>query len=189
MTETSGFWRALRGDGTPRARASAYVARLTADPPVDDVAWLAGVMLGHDEDHARWELRYAMRALGLLVAERDALDDRTASLVAEALELALERDPNVAANMVAVAEAQFEARLGAYREAFHKRTAKESQVGRLAREVLSFSSAVPNDREAAIAQAAGIVSRYLSNASESLRKAFGDAKLPEHVKPSEAIGD
>ena len=131
MTESSGFWRALRGDGTPHMRATAYVSRLTGEPPADDVAWLAGMMLGRDEDHARWELRYAMRSLGLLVAERDALDDRTASLVAEALELALERDPNVAASMVSVAEAQFEARLAAYREAFHKRSAKESQMSQL----------------------------------------------------------
>ena len=188
MTETSGFWRALRGDGSPRMRASAYVSRLTGDPPADDVAWLAGIMLGRDEDHARWELRYAMRALGMLVAERDALDDRTASLVAEALELALERDPNVAANMVATAEAQFEARLTAYREAFHRRIAKESQASRLARELLSFSAAVPNDRDAAIRQAAGLLARFMAVAAEALRKAFGEARLPEDVKPSEATG-
>ncbi|MBI2795131.1 MAG: hypothetical protein HYX65_00315 [Gemmatimonadetes bacterium] len=188
MTETSGFWRALRGDGTPRARAGAYVSRLTGEPPADDVAWLAAIMLGHDEDHARWELRYAMRAIGLLVAERDALDDRTASLVAEALELALERDPNVAANMVNVAGAQFEARLAAYREAFHKRSARESQESRLARELLSFSSAVPGDRERAIREAAGVIARQAATAAEALRRAFGEARLPDDVKPSEALG-
>ena len=188
MTETSGFWRALRGDGTPRARANAYVSRLTGEPPAGDVAWLAAIMLGRDEDHARWELRYAMRALGLLVAERDALDDRTASLVAEALELALERDPNVAADMVNVAEAQFEARLAAYREAFHRRSAKESQVSQLARELLGFSSAVPSDRDRAIREAGGVLARYAAASAEALRRAFGEARLPDDVKPSEAFG-
>ena len=38
-----------------------------------------------DVDHARWELRYARRALGLIAAQRDALDDRTASVVAREL--------------------------------------------------------------------------------------------------------
>ena len=138
-----------------------------------------------DEDHARWELRYARRALGLLVAERDALDDRTPALVADALEAALERDPHVAADKVDVALAQFNVRLSAYREAFRARNPKEAVGLRLGRELLSFSSAVPKERDLAIAEAATILQRLMSDAAEALRRSFGEAKLPDDLPPSQ----
>ena len=69
-----------------------------------------------DVDHARWELRYARRALGLIAAQRDALDDRTASIVARAISEAFGRDQNIAARMVDTSERQFNARLSAYRD-------------------------------------------------------------------------
>ena len=71
-------WRAAR---MIRTRAAAYVAVLWRDPAPEEAQWLASHSAG-DLDHARWELRYARRALGLLTAQRDALDDRTASVVA-----------------------------------------------------------------------------------------------------------
>ena len=189
MDFTRGLLRAIQGrDADGRQSAAGYVASLVAEPGDIDVAWLAGIMLSHDEDHARWELRYARRALGLLVAERDALDDRTPSLVADALEAALERDANVAADRVEVALAQFNSRLGAYREAFRLRNTKEPLGPRLARELLSFSSAVPKDRDQAIADAAGMLGRMMSEAAESLRRAFGEAHLPDDVPPSQATG-
>ena len=75
-------WRAERD---LQRKADRYVERLVAEPGDDDVRWLAHAATRGDTDHARWELRYAKRALGLLTAERDALDDRTGSLVARAL--------------------------------------------------------------------------------------------------------
>jgi hypothetical protein len=181
--------RALQGKGAPDRRAAAgYVAHLVADPSDADVAWLTAIMLSKDEDHARWELRYARRALGLLVAERDALDDRTPSLVADALEAALERDPNVAADKVEVALAQFNARLTSYREAFRARNPKEAVGPRLGRELLSFSTAVPKDRELAIAEASALLHRLMSDAAEALRRAFGEAHLPDDVPPSQIAG-
>ena len=60
-----------------------------------------------------------MRAasFALLVAERDALDDRTGSLVAREMRQALQMDRSVAAGMVAVAERQFNQRLISFRTA------------------------------------------------------------------------
>ncbi len=182
--------RALQGKDAPDRRAAAgYVAHLVADPSGADAAWLTDIMLSKDEDHARWELRYARRALGLLVAERDALDDRTPSLVADALEAALERDPNVAADKVEVALAQFNTRLSAYREAFRTRNPKEPVGPRLARELLSFATAVPKNREEAITEAAALLQRLMADAAEALRRAFGEAHLPEDVPPSQIAGD
>ena len=189
MDFKKGLLRALQGKGAPdRQAAAGYVSHLVADPSAADVAWLTTIMLSKDEDHARWELRYARRALGLLVAERDALDDRTPSLVADALEAALERDPNVAADKVEVALAQFNARLSSYREAFRARNPKEAVGLRLARELLSFSTAVPKDRDAAIAEAAALLHRMMADAADALRRSFGEAHLPEDVPPSQIAG-
>ena len=103
-------WRAQRA---LRARAAAYVAALFRDPPDDDVRWLASQGTAGDADHARWELRYAKRALGMLTAQRDALDDRTGSAVAAALGRALARDTAIAPGRLRVAERQLNARLRA----------------------------------------------------------------------------
>ncbi len=181
--------RALQGKGAPDRRAAAgYVAHLVGDPPDADVVWLANIMLSKDEDHARWELRYARRAVGLLVADRDALDDRTPSLVADALEAALERDPNVASDKVDVALAQFNTRLSAYREAFRARNPKEAVGPRMARELLSFSTAIPKNRDQAIAEASALLHRLMVDAAEALRRAFGEAHLPDDVPPSQLAG-
>ncbi len=189
MDFTRGLIRALQGKGAPdRQAAAGYVAHLVEDPAAPDVAWLSAIMLSRDDDHARWELRYARRALGLVVAERDALDDRTPSLVADALEAALERDPNVAADKVEVALAQFNTRMRAYREAFRARNPKEAVGTRLARELLSFSSAVPKDRDRAIAEAAELLQRMIADAADALRRAFGEASLPENIPPSQIGG-
>ena len=60
-----------------RRAALAYVADASSEPDESDVAWLTAAAGDGDTDRARWELRYARRAFALLVAERDALDDRT----------------------------------------------------------------------------------------------------------------
>ena len=65
------------------------------------------------EDHSRWELRYARRAIGLLVAQRDALDDRTGSIVARAVTDAFDRDDRIDRDRRELAERQFNARLSA----------------------------------------------------------------------------
>src|SRR5438270_10337116 len=124
-----GRWRAAR---QLRRKAEQYVTALVTEPATDDVLWLAGVATHGDEDHARWEWRYARRALGLLVAQRDALDDRTPSLIAQELSEALARDPHIAVGALALAERQFNERLAAYRDALASRSGEPTGT-RLAR--------------------------------------------------------
>lgn len=180
------FWREWREEQALRRRAASYVAALGREPDDADVAWLAAFDPARDEDHARWELRYARRVMGLLVAERDALDDRTASEVGRALSSALRFDPRIAADKLSVAEAQLNARLSAYREALRSRQAGDEPTGaRLGRTLLRFitpAEAAPS-REA-VAHAGEMLSRYLVEANEALRGVFGAANLPEDVPPS-----
>lgn len=51
-----GRWRAER---QLQRKAEQFAAALGIEPAPDDVAWLAKYATKGDEDHARWELRYA----------------------------------------------------------------------------------------------------------------------------------
>ncbi len=82
-------WRA---DRDAQRKAARYVATLFVEPALRDVEWLTQNATRGDVDHATWELRYARRALGLIAAQRDALDDRTASIVAREISEAFARD-------------------------------------------------------------------------------------------------
>ena len=106
-------WRAER---ELARKAAAYVEKLFREPDSADVEWLSQSATRGDVDHARWELRYVRRALGLIAAQRDALDDRTASIVAHEITEAFGRDRHIAAGMVETAERQYNARLSAYRD-------------------------------------------------------------------------
>ncbi len=75
-------WRLTR---ERRKRASVYLAAINHEVPASDVAWLAPLTADKSEKIALRELVFARRAVGLIVAERDALDDRTASDVAHQL--------------------------------------------------------------------------------------------------------
>src|SRR5215831_19635557 len=110
------FFPRWRADRDAQRKAARYVATLFVDPATRDVEWLAQNATRGDVDHATWELRYARRALGLIAAQRDALDDRTASIVARVITEALARDKNIASAMTETAERQFNARLSAYRD-------------------------------------------------------------------------
>lgn len=169
--------RGRTGQGVQR-----YLALLAREPAAEDTAWLAGVATAGDEDRARWELRYARRALGLLVSEREALDDRTASVVARELRQALQMDRNVAAGMVLVAERQLDERLRAYRAALEARALGEPLDRRLARILLGCADG-PTSPEA-LDRAAALVHRYLDESGDGLREAFGTAELPPDQRPS-----
>ena len=183
----AGFWRRWQEDRALRRRAASYIAALQHEPGDDDVRWLATNGTGGDVDHARWELRYARRALGLLAAERDALDDRTASLVARELEAALGRDTNIDATKLGVVAKQFNARLRAYGEALSIRGG-EPTGARLGRALLAFAGVAKDAPEAAVARAGEVLATYLGDANEALRREFGVASLPENVPPSAAQG-
>ena len=85
------FFGRWRDDRDLQRKADTYVASLMREPAEADVEWLARTATRGDADHARWELRYARRALGLIVAQRDALDDKTGSDVARTLAVAMAR--------------------------------------------------------------------------------------------------
>jgi hypothetical protein len=175
-------WRLRRGVAT-------YVEKLGADPEEQDVAWLSASATSGDLDRARWELRYARRALGLLVAQRDALDDRTGSAAAHELTRALHSDPNVAAGMVRVAERQFGERLSAYRDVLLARDAREGTGSRLGRTLLRLSGAPAQASDTDLQRAGEILVRYLGEANTTLRKIFGMPTLPEDVPPSALTKD
>src|SRR5690606_9472451 len=102
------------------------------EPDEELARWLSQVATGGDLDHAAWELRYARRALGLLAAERDSLDDLTPSLVASALSEEFRRDPAIAADRAPLAERQFNQRLSAYRTAVREREPGRTTAERVA---------------------------------------------------------
>ncbi len=154
-----------------------------SEPVQDDVRWLAETATRGDEDHARWELRYARQALGLLTAQRDALDDQTASAVAHVLAESLGRDKRVAPGKLGIAERQLNERISAYAEALGNREGAGSGW-HLGRALLRFSGCRETVRPETVAKAAEIVSRYLAEANESLREAFGAASLPDNERPS-----
>ena len=166
-----------------RRRAAAYVTSRWAEPPAADVEWLARTATNGDVDHAAWELRYARRAVGLLTAERDALDDRTPSLVAAAVDEAMATDPGVAVDAQALAARQFNDRLAAYRDALRARSAEDPAL-RLGRVLLVFAGSVRAARGAGLAHAGEILGRELEDANAALRAAFGTAELPEDEPPS-----
>jgi len=176
-------WRAER---QLQRKADQYASALLDEPADEDVAWLASSATRGDSDHARWELRYARRALGLLVAQRDALDDRTGSFVARAITDAFERDENIDRDRRELAERQFNARLSAYRDALGARLADSS--GRLGQTLLAFSGGSFREIDANVRRAGDILSAYEKDANESLRAIFGTAALPEHIPPSALAG-
>src|SRR6478672_12711467 len=97
----------FRNDRTLLRRSAAFADALMVEPADEDVSWLTEKATRGDADHARWELRYLRRALGILVAQRDALDDRTPSVVLRALVHRMQKDPNVDDALRELAERQF----------------------------------------------------------------------------------
>ena len=177
-----GVWQRWRDERVLKAAADAYVARAWAEPSADDVRWLAAHATSGDEDHARWELRYARRALALLAAERDALDDRTGSAVSRAIVERAGRDAAVAPDRRRVAERQFNARLSRFRETLRERGGP-ALVDRWAAVLVETAS---GGRAGADARAHTVVQATWEEAHDALRELFGVAELPEHVRPSEA---
>lgn len=154
------------------------------EPDAADVAWLAEAAAGGDEDHARWELRYARAALGLLSAQRDALDDRTSAEIARAITAMIDRDPRIAEDRRELAAQQFNERLLAYREARSLRGGPISSADATGRCLLAFASDGARTAGAPLAYAIELLEKYSAETSELLRQTYGEAKLPEDVPPS-----
>jgi hypothetical protein len=177
-------WREWLGGRSADPRAAAYVAVLWEEPRPEDVQWLAAHGTAGDADHARWELRYARLALGQLAAQRDALDDQTASLVASEIARAFTRDPSVADEKRTVAEQQFNTRLRAYGDALLGRAGEGGVAGRLGRILFDFAGRREDRPGAMEAHAAEVLTGYLADANDALRRQFGAAELPDDVVPS-----
>jgi hypothetical protein len=173
-------WRHSRSE---RARGAAFVETLFHEPDEADVRWLATNGTGGDEDHARWELRYARRAMGMITAQRDALDDRTASVVAHAMDEAIGRDTSVARGKLSVAKSQLNARLAGYSDALSNREGAGTGW-HLGRTLLRFAGRREAVAPDAVAEAGALLARYLAEANAALRENFGAASLPDHVTPS-----
>ncbi|MEX2181817.1 MAG: hypothetical protein WD771_07225 [Gemmatimonadaceae bacterium] len=174
-------WRAAR---IRRRQAERVVERLRQEPDEADVAWLGDAAANGDGDHARWELRYARAALGLLVAQRDALDDRTVAEIARTYTDALAADPHIASDRRDLAERQFNERLMAYREALQVRGGPVSAPDAVGRCLLAFASDGARTAGAPLAYAIELLERYADEAAAVLREAYGEARLPEDVPPS-----
>ena len=176
-------WRAER---ELKRKAAMFIAALFREPEEADVEWLARNATRGDVDHARWELRYARRALGLIAAQRDALDDRTASIVAREIAEGFDRDRNIAAGMLETAERQFNARLSAYRDGLAARGGVPTPI-RMGQTLIAFAGGNFRLQDDNIVRAGELLAAYLSEANEALRQAFGAAALPENLPPSALV--
>src|SRR5688500_2689621 len=175
------IWREWREARAHARRVRSYVATVRAEPADDDARWLAAAAAGGDVDHARWELRYARRALGLLAAQRDALDDRTPSAIARELTASLAREPLVDAAKLAIAERQFNQRLRAYADVLAERAIGEPTAARLGRALIGFAGSGRSGQPDDVSRAGSLMSQYLGESSAALERTFGAAVLPEHV--------
>ena len=176
----------FRDDRALQRATIAYTDMLLDEPVPIDVDWLSAVATRGDTDHARWELRYLHRSLGILVAQRDALDDRTPSEVLRTLAARMARDPNVDDTLRELSERQFNARLSAYRDAFTSRGLGTPAL-RVAQNLLAFAGGPIRADDPAVVRGAELVTASLERSAESLRASFGTVQLPEDVAPSQVV--
>jgi hypothetical protein len=177
------LFRSFRDDRALLRKSAEFAAVLMAEPASAEVEWLSSVATRGDVDHARWELRYLRRSIGILIAQRDALDDRTPSEVLRALLHRMQKDPNVDPSLRELAERQFNARLGAYRDAFASR-GHGTPALRLAQNMLAFAGGPIRGDDPVVQRGAEMVAETIAAASDALRGSFGVVELPDDVSPS-----
>jgi len=178
------LFRSFRDDRALHRGSASYAGALMIEPAPADVEWLSRQATRGDTDHATWELRYLRRALGILVAQRDALDDRTPSEVLRTLSARMERDPNVDVDLRELADRQFNARLSAYRDAFTSRGHGTPAI-RVAQNLLAFAGGPIRADDPVVVRGAALVTDYLTMMGDALRASFGTAELPEDMPPSQ----
>lgn len=171
-------WQAMR---VRRHRVEGYLNHLLREPDAADVDWLSTA--AGDRAAAVRELIFARRALGLIVAERDALDDRTAADVAHQLAPLVSaesrRDPAFGS--------EWADRWRAYTAALAVRGNPETPAVRLARVLLGGVRLTEPSAEL-LQRTTQFVQETRSSLNEHLRTAFGAASLPEDVRPSALNG-
>jgi len=171
-----GDWRVAR---ERKKRAAVYLTAITQHIALGDVEWLTAIADGRNGRLAERELQFARRAVGLIVAERDALDDRTASDVAHQLATVISSE----ARQDAVAGRAWSERWRAYTGALALRGSTESPAARLARVMLS-GAGVASPTSEQLVRGTQYILAVRSAANEALRTAYGSASLPEDVRPS-----
>ncbi len=167
-------WRASR---ERRHRAERYLDAVLTPAEAADLAWLSGV--AGDAARARREMDFLRRAVALIVAERDALNDQTAADVAHALTARAHDGVSASASDTTAWSGRFRE----YSAAMAVRGNTEPPATRLARvlmESLGRSTPSANDVE----RAAQLVQSARNTANEALRKVFGVASLPDDIRPS-----
>ena len=159
--------------------AERYLASVLRPADAEDVRWLSEIA-GSSDETVRRELGFALRAIALIVAERDALDDRTAADVAHAIEALVAREARTRAG-------ELDAWIDHWREyadALAARGMHEPPLRRIAR-VLLRRVGVTEPQSPQLVRVVGIVTRDRLAANEALREAFGTASLPEDRAPSD----
>ena len=172
-----GMWARWRAGRDRRRLASRYLDALPRAIAHADAVWLCD--MGVTEEVARRELAFALRAVALIVAERDALDDRTASDVAHRLAPEIQREFHANAGTGRA----WDQRWRAYTGALAMRGDADAPAVRLARVLLGGAGLVSPEPEQ-VASASAFITDVRSRANESLRHAFGVASLPDDVRPS-----
>ena len=172
-------WRMAR---ERRKRAAIYLAAITQPVAPADIEWLTRLIPDHDAQLASRELQFARRAIGLIVAERDALDDRTASDVAHQLAGVISAE----GRQNPVAGRAWSERWRAYTSALAARGSTESPAARLGRVMLA-GSGVDHPATEQLLRATQYILAVRTGANEALRTAYGSASMPEDVRPS-ALG-
>ena len=176
-----GFLANRREQRRRQEAAERYLAALLRVPEAEDVQWLAQVA-GASRANVERELGFAQRAIGLIVAERDALDDATAADVAHAIDALVGREASARREQVA----DWADHWREYAEALAARGRAEPPLRRIAR-VLLRRVGVADPDSPQLVRAVGIVTRDRLVANEALREAFGTASLPEDRPPSAVL--
>ena len=169
-------WRHAR---RRRRCAGEYLDRVLPESGTDSALWLSRI----GGERTASELLFLRRALALIVAERDALDDRTASDVAHCLAPLIARE----AQADSVTGRRWVDRWREYAAALAVRGSAESPSARLARVLLAGTGAETIDADM-LAAASAVVQSARVHANEALRAAFGVASLPDDVRPSAMHG-
>ncbi|WP_373059959.1 hypothetical protein [Gemmatimonas sp.] len=176
-----GMWAEWRAQRERSRRASKYLVQLLRSPEPVDVTWL--VSIGVPETVAWRELTFASRAIGLIVAERDALDDRTASDVSHQLAPVITREARQGVDL----GRDWGERWRAYTAAMAVRGNVETPATRLARVLLAGTGAGEPSSEQ-LRRATQFVLDTRSAANVALRDVFGVASLPDDIRPSALRG-
>ena len=176
-----GWWAEWQAARARRQRVEVYLNHLLREPDSGTTDWLTTVC--GDRRAALRELTFARRAIGLIVAERDALDDRTAVDMAHQLAPVVSAE----ARRDAACGGQWAERWRAYTAALAVRGNPETPATRLARVLLAGAGLDPPPAEA-LHRATLHVQETRASLNEQLRLAFGTASLPDDVRPSALKG-